>query len=133
VVGFVRSNTFVHSTEKEGIKMKLILSGYGNSGMYMNAHKQVMQQKSFRYVTVKVHGRQPGRYGAGFNYKFYGTNSLKELSDPKNFKDASQIIDTKTDTEMKKEDIAKYFLKSLTVKQKTALIDEILIQYLMKD
>ena len=122
------------SNTESGGHMKLLHSGYGNSGIFMDARDGVLKQKPFRYVVVKSYGGQRGLIGGSFSYEFYGVNSLKELLNQKKVTmiEINQIIDTKTGKEIKKEDIVKQFLKSLTARQKAVLVDEMLINYLAK-
>lgn len=113
--------------------MEFLSNGYVNSGMFEEMLQKALKKKGFRYIIVKKSSGQRGRLGGGFSCEFFGTNSLKEVVNRESFEEGVEIYDTKTKQKVEREEIAKQYVDSMLPQEKTALIDEMLIQYLVKD
>ena len=109
--------------------MKTVDSGYGNSSDLMHARELVWEKKPFRYITITTSGGS-GAVGGGFRYEIRGTNDMRELLEPNVMRDAGQIFDTKTGKGIKKTNLAKEYMKSLSKTSREALIDELLEKFL---
>lgn len=110
--------------------MKIVDSGYGNSGALAAARQKAWREKPFRYIIIRTSGGVPGMIGGSFNYEIFGTNLIKEILEPSIIRQQSEIIDTKTGNIVGKHQLAQQYLRSLNKKQRDALIDQTLLDYL---
>ena len=110
--------------------MKTIYSGYGNSGDLMVARQNVLKNKLFRYATITTSGGRPGMLGGSFNFEICGTDNLKELLEPGVLRDTGSIYDTQAGKELKKSELAKLYLESLTRKARKALTVKMLVKFI---
>jgi len=110
--------------------MRMIDSGYGNSGDLMDARQVTLQKKPFRYIVTSTSGGTPGAIGGSFDFEIHGTNNMRDLLKPIVIQTDSEIIDVVTGQTLPKKQLAKQYLLSLTPEQRGALIDEMLEKYL---
>lgn len=110
--------------------MKMVDSGHGNSGVLAAARQKAWREKPFRYLIIRTSGGTPGMIGGSFNYEIFGTDSIKEILEPSIIRQQSEIVDTKIGNIVGKYQLAQRYLRSLNKKQKDALIDQSLLDYL---
>ena len=113
--------------------MKTVSSGYGNSGDRTEARQRALAEKKYRYIALESRGGRPGAIGGSFTFEIRGTDCFEDLLKPDVFRKIDEAIDTKTGAGFEKKDLAKEYLKSLSKKQKDALIEKVLLAALLAD
>jgi hypothetical protein len=113
--------------------MKVVDTGYGNSGDLSAAREKARTEKRFHYLVVKTSGGDAGALGSNFNYEIGGTDKMGELMNPKVIRESDEILDARSGETVSKADLAQRYIKSLSSKQRQALLEEAIRHLIVED
>lgn len=121
----------LRSLEKGSEIMKLIDHGYCSASAYWERVCTARENSTFRYILWDTGGNASGgsRIGGSVSYKIYGTNDVRDVLDPKIFRNYG-IFDRQENVEMKSQDLALRYIGTLNEEKKQALLLEMMVHHL---
>jgi hypothetical protein len=112
--------------------MELMDNGHGNFGDFQNATQKALGQKKFKYLIVEKSGGDPARLGGSFSFVIQGTDNPKEICDRRYLKKDVTVIHADSGHGISIREFALQYVNSLSAVERVALVNEALVDHLLK-
>jgi len=110
--------------------MEILASDFSNSDNLNKARKKALKGSAYQFIVVEAPGMR-GLLGGSFNWKIYGTNSMRELI-PHFERMGVEIFKVlKKEKMVSKEKTAREYIEGLSEKERLCLLNEMLADYLL--